>query len=194
MKSSTEKEFATWDDVLAFRPNCPYCSKGIVHRGDNLSYRHQSIEGYMMKDNTLSYNCTLNLKDKTITQFNYSANQTITSGGVGPNGTLYLSIVFQCNACNEYQFVIKTILDLTNNVIKSFTLSSETFLIANKMIPGNIFNVKAIYSFGEIEICQIWFQTGAPVPGSRFILPMFSLDFTDRERALKSLGAYATFM
>ncbi len=192
MTNSIEKEFATWDDVMAHRSNCPYCLKEMKHRGDNLSYRHQSIAGYTMIDNTLSYNCILNLKDKTI-EYKETPNQQITSGGVGPNGTLYLSIVYQCTECNEYQFVIKAILDLTNKTIKHFFLSSETFLIENKTIPGNIFNVKVIYSFNEIEVCQIR-PTGAPIIGSRFILPMFNLDITNREAALKSLGAYATFL
>ncbi len=193
MTSSTEREFETWDDVLAFRPNCPYCDKEIKHRGDDLSYRHQSISGSTMIDNTLSYNCKLNLKDKTI-EFKHTANQAISSGGIGPNGTLYLSIVYQCTTCNEYQFVIKTLLDLTNSLIKSFFLSSETFTTLNKMIPENLFNVKVVYAFNEIEVCQVHYQTGVPVAGSRFILPMFNLNVADRDEALKSLGAYATFM
>jgi hypothetical protein len=194
MTSSTEKEFAAWDDVLEFRPNCPYCSKPIQHRGDNLSYRHQSIEGYTMKDNTLSYNCILNLKDKKITEYKYTDSQAIASGGVGPNGTLYISVVFQCTACNEYQFVLKTKLDLTNNLISSFSLSSETFLFTNKASPDYLYNVKVIYPYNEIEVGQVTKAEGRPVVGSRFVVPLFNINILDRDEAIKSLGTYATFL
>lgn len=151
------KQFKNLSEVIAFRPECPFClsklSPGMdMVYDENRTIAYLSIGGGQLK---------VDYCNNSIIEYSHKSNMGYSSlsgvivgynGSGGPlstNGTDFRSLLISCIDCQKYSYLIQLHISLEQGRIANLILNSEFVSVED----GNkLYEIKNIYTTDKTEM------------------------------------------
>ncbi len=179
-------------EALFYRSYCPFCNNPLASNNIVSTPLYTSKEvTYLMSDgNRLTVDCLSNRVEIIFYQKSFYESDFYQPPRVPapPNydGIMYESIEIGCYSCQNFYYVVRLKIDLSNMLLSEVSLNSETVIIRKGGEESHF--IKNVYSFDQTEYSYMTYKRQQQIK-----LPLIPLNLDNVQETLDRIKKLLVF-